>query len=793
VIAAALSIQDPRERPSENTEAADRMHARFFDRSSDFMTLLTIWKRFQESRRNLKRKNQLRKYCREHFLSYRRMREWQDIHAQICDILRENRMRPQAELPEASQQRYAAIHRCVLSGFLSNIAEKKEKNLYRAARGREVMIFPGSALFNRAGGWIVAAEMVRTSRLFARTVANIDVAWLESLGGDLCRFTYLNPGWDAGRKEVTATQQVSLFGLIIVTGRTVSYGRIDAEAATEIFIRRALMEDDLPSAPAFLSHNRKCIETVRGIENRIRRRDLLVGDDDIYRFYRNRLGRISSERALLDRIRRRGGDAFLRFNIDDLMLYEPGDAVIEQFPEQVRLGRRKFGCTYRFEPGRREDGLSVKIPLAQAGEVPEDSLDWLVPGMLKEKIAALIKGLPKRYRKRLVPVTETVDRLFEAVADRKGSLVNCLSESIHRLFGLNIPASAWPTDNLPEHLSMRVSIVGPNGEEIHGGREKSILKRDFPGGIQPDAFERARKQWEKTHITAWDFGDLPERIEIAAEGPAPGALFPGLAVDNRDPGRVDLKLFQRPDAALASHLEGVAALYGIYFAKDLKRLQKVLALPSRLKPAARYFGGAEQIASRMVSRVLCTLFRRNIRSADAFYETGEAKMPRLVEAGRRLQEDVLGVLEACAEARSVIERLAEASPQSSPLRNFFEDLESDLMRLVPDNFIELYGAERLRHLPRYIKAAAVRARRAEVHLEKDLAKAQTIQPFSRALQSLLQQLGPDSSTEKRAATEEFFWLIEEFKVSLFAQELKTAVPVSRKRLQERLTEIERMV
>jgi ATP-dependent helicase HrpA len=412
--------------------------------------------------------------------------------------------------------------------------------------------------------------------------------------------------------------------------------------------------------------------------------------------------------------------------------------------------------------------------------------------MLKEKIAALVKGLPKRYRRHLVPVTETVDRLFEAVADGQGTLVNRLSESIHRYYGLDIPAAAWPTDSLPEHLRMRVSIVGPAGKEIHGGRDKSILKRDVPGVRQPPAVERLRKQWERSHITGWDFGDLPERIEVDLEGPATGALFPGLAFDPRD-RRIDLKLFQRPDIARASHAAGVAALYALYLAKDLKRLQKVLDLPPRLKPAARYFGGAEQVASRLVATVVQTLFRRNIRSEAAFYETAESKMPQMADTGRRLRTQVLAVLEAYAEARGTIERLSESSPPSSALRDFFGARGAELSRLVPENFIELYSADRLGHLPRYLKAAAVRARRAEVHLEKDLAKDQVIRPFARALEDLLQQLGPESSEEKRAAVEEFFWLIEEFKVSLFAQELKTAVPVSRKRLQERLAEIERMV
>jgi ATP-dependent helicase HrpA len=791
VIAAALSIQDPRERPSENAGAADRVHAEFFDRTSDFLTLLKIWNRYQETRRQLKRKKQVRKYCRDHFLSYRRMREWQDIHAQLCEILTENRMRPPAEMPELSTSRCGAVHRCILSGFLSNIAEKKEKNLFRAARGREVMVFPGSALFNRAGGWIVAAEMVQTSRLFARTVADIDVGWLEPLGGELCRSAYLNPRWNVRRGEVTATEQVSLFGLVIVSGRTVSYGKVDAEEATEIFIRRALMDGELRNPPSFLTHNRRCLDEVRDIENRIRRRDLLVGADTVYRFYRDRLGPIFSQQALRRLIR--SGDAFLRFKKEDLMLYEPGPSVFEQYPDQVRLGRRKFACTYRFEPGEPDDGVTVTIPLSQAGDVPEDALDWLVPGLLKEKITALIKGLPKRYRRHLVPVAQSVDHLSETVGARTGPLINCLSEAIHRQYGLSIPAAAWPVDTLPEHLIMRVSIIGPTGEEIHSGRGRSALRHPFPEVGRPDALARIKRQWEKKRITRWEFGELPERIEIELEKHVPGVLFPALSVDPRDCRRIDLKLFQRPDAALASHKQGVAALYAIYFSRELKHLQKSLALPQRVKPAARHFGGVDRIEFQIITAMVHSLFRENIRSAEVFYETARSRATQMAPVARELRERAVEILEAYGAARTVIDQLARTVSPSSPLKTLFDDLRTELARLVPDNFIQLYSTDRLDHLPRYIRAAAIRARRAEDHLEKDQVKARSVHPFNQALQEVLAQLGPESSESKRAATEEFFWLIEEFKVSLFAQELKTAVPVSQKRLNQRLAEIERMV
>ncbi len=312
VIAAALSIQDPRERPADRAEEADKAQALFVDPASDFLTLVNIWNRYQETWREQKTTGQMKKFCRAHFLSFRRMREWRDIHAQLNDILAENGLSRAGAAGVDPDGRYAAVHKAVLSGFLSNIAVRKEKNVFQAAKGREVMIFPGSALFNRAGDWIVAAEMIETSRLFARMTATVDSAWLEELGGSLCRSTYLNPRWDARRGEVVATQQVSLFGLVIVTGRTVSFGPIDPETAAEVFIRGALLDGDVLHPPAFLQSNRKLIQRIKDMEDRVRRRDILVDDEEMVRFYRSRLPMVYDLRTLNRLIREKGGDGFLR-------------------------------------------------------------------------------------------------------------------------------------------------------------------------------------------------------------------------------------------------------------------------------------------------------------------------------------------------------------------------------------------------------------------------------------------------------------------------------------------------
>ncbi|MBE0559012.1 MAG: DUF3418 domain-containing protein, partial [Proteobacteria bacterium] len=418
-IAAALAIQDPRERPADKEAQADQAHARFKDPASDFSALLALWRRSYESGDSRKTENRLRRFCREHFLSYRRMREWRDIHDQILSILAEQRLLPRKGSDARKQESkkegadlYAAVHRSILSGYLGHIALKKEKNLYTATQGRQAMIFPGSGLFNRGGKWIVAAEMVETSRLFARTVANIDSGWLEELGGSLCRRTYSNPRWEKDRGEVVASEQVTLFGLTIVSGRSVSFGRIDPDGAARIFVRSALVGAEVKRPLPFLVHNQALIEKITAMEEKVRRHDLLVGEEEMAQFYEQRLPRISDIRSLQRLVRDRGSDGFLRMGEEDLLVKPPDPAEIALFPSAVSAGRWRLDCVYRFDPGKPLDGVTLKIPVHAVPSLPAASLDWSIPGLLKEKVLALLRGLPKEYRKRLQPLNETCEVLL---------------------------------------------------------------------------------------------------------------------------------------------------------------------------------------------------------------------------------------------------------------------------------------------------------------------------------------------------------------------------------------------
>ncbi|MCJ7594543.1 MAG: ATP-dependent RNA helicase HrpA, partial [Desulfobacterales bacterium] len=478
VIASALSIQDPRERPSEKAALADQMHAPFKDPGSDFITLLNIWNRYHREWEALKTQSKMRKFCRAHFLSFSRMREWVYTHEQITAILKEEKIPFRTrDAKETAEPLYTKIHRSILSGFLSNIAEKKDKNMYQAARGREVMVFPGSTLFNKNAPWIVAAEMVKTSRLYARTAAKIDSAWLEVLGGDLCRSTYSEPHWVKERGEVRAFETVTLYGLAIVPRRSASYGLINPEEAHRIFIQSALVEGDVDEPLPFLTHNLELINRLSLMEDKLRRRDILVGEAVVADFYSSRLDGVHDLRTLKRLIKEKGTDEFLRLSEEDLLMSVPDQGELSRYPDEIAFGKAFFKTSYRFAPGKEDDGVTVQIPSGVASGIEAERLDWGIPGHLGEKVRALIKGLPKRYRRPLVPVPETVDLIMKEMEQDGRPLLTALAHFIYHRFGVDIPASVWNEVEIPEHLKMRLSLIDQRGREIRAARDPLILRQ----------------------------------------------------------------------------------------------------------------------------------------------------------------------------------------------------------------------------------------------------------------------------------------------------------------------------
>ena len=788
IISAALSIQDPRERPLDKEKMADEAHTSFKDQQSDFITLLNIWHKYHEQLKIKKTQSQMRKYCKNNFLSYIRMREWQDIVRQIRLILQDHKMDLKSG-QKINEQLYNAIHRCILSGFLSNIAMKQKNNFFLAAKNREVMIFPGSTLFNRAGDWIVSAEMVETSRRFARTIGHINSEWLEFYGKNLCKRKYLNPHWEKKRGEVVADEQVYLFGLLIVPKRRVSYGAIDPDLAKDIFIQSALIEGEYYGNFEFLTYNQRLIKNIQNIENKTRRKDLLVSDEDQASFYGKRLHSICDIKSLKYLIRKKGSDDFLKMTEEDLLITKPDEYALSFFPDNITLNGKPFPFKYSFSPGEVTDGITIEIPQNQLENVIPYDFEWLVSGLLKEKVTALIKGLPKKYRKQLLPINRTVERLINLISDKSHKpLFSVLSQTIHENFNIDIPASTWKNIELPDYLKMRFSMVNHNGKQVIATRNIHDLlqSQNKSTNTSFDAWAKAAKKWEKNNCTEWDFGDLPDKVIIHDGWDA----YLGLCCKN---GQINLKLFESIELARVNHQKGVCAMLCKKFNSQLKYIQKNWAKEFRNHPACVVFGGYDYVVKSMQNYLTKTLFEKNIKTQIEYYSFIESISPILNKEASSLFDLKKLILDACEIVRVKIYNIEIMQAANPLIKQFCKQLRDDFENLLPTNYLDIFQHAQIIHLPRFLKAMSIRAERGISDIHKSIEKNKEIQLFTDQLKNLVEQLTRESSSEKQKATEDLFWMIEEYKVSLFAQELKTAYPVSSKRLQKRISEIKRMI
>jgi ATP-dependent helicase HrpA len=790
VIAAALGIQDPRERPTDKETQARQAHAAFRDPASDFSSLLVLWGRAFDHK-TPHSQNHLRRFCRTHFLSWQRMKEWRDIHEQIITILIDQKMAAKSDAVSTRQgaELYTAIHRSILSGYLGHIGLKSEKNLYKTSQGREALIFPGSGLYNRGGTWIVAAEMIETSRLFARTVANIDSDWLEEIGALLCRRTYSAPHWEKERGEVVALEQVTLFGLTIVNGRKVSFSRIDPDEAAKIFIRSALVDGEVKRPLPFLAHNQELIKKITEMEEKIRRRDLLASEEEMAAFYEKRLPGICDMRTVQRLIRECGNDLFLRMSEEDLLVKLPDRDELVLYPESVDAGGWRLECRYHFDPGKPDDGITLKIPAHAVSSLPSAALDWAVPGLLRNKVMALLKRLPKEYRKQLQPLAQTVDLILKEMA-QEGPLTNALGHFIYRKFGIDIPAESWSPDVLEEHLKLRFAVIDGNDKVIAEGRDTSIFRKEYDLEEESIAFSEKRRRWEKTEIHSWDFGDLPESLPVPDAGRPEQAAFPALVSSESG---ISIRLFRSSPEARQAHPLGVRALLALHLRDDLRFLHKSLAPSGDLKLWAAAFGGAKALENALCDKVIHDLMEVNIRTAAEFEIKVREIRTRLLTRGQEVLQKTGPLLNSLYDVSTLLRTFETANRGNRPILSFLENLRRELSELVPPDLLILYDADRIGHIKRYLRALGIRAERGAIHLEKVLLKGKEIDELAERHKHLASTLPAFASEEKRRAIEEVRWMIEEYKISLFAQEIKTAFPISRKRLDAKFDEIERLL
>ncbi|MGA2780752.1 MAG: ATP-dependent RNA helicase HrpA [Smithella sp.] len=827
VIAAALSIQDPRERPYDKADKASKAHALFAHPESDFLTYLNIWNRYHGSLESLPSQSKLRKFCRDHFLSYKRMIEWRDIYHQIMDIIggksktAKSGAHPAGAggfLPrgkkhikiEIDQIISDKIHRCILSGYLSNIAQKKEKNFYNAAKSRSVMIFPGSGLFNRAGGWIVAAEISMTSRVFARNVANIKCEWLEELGRDNCRYTYAAAHWEKNRGQVVALEKVTLFGLTIVEQRPVAYEIINPEEARSIFIREALVAGEVPRRIPFLEHNLSLFNHVKTMEEKLRKRGLVVDEETIARLYEQRLPVISDTRSLLNLIKEKGSDEFLRFREEDLIANEPDPEEISQYPDQIKIGEAAFACHYSFEPGKADDGVTVNVPLGFVSRAAAENIDSYLPSLLQEKAVYLLKSLPKSLRQKLPSPVQTAQLLLEQKSYLNKSLPQALSQLLYDKYKITVPRDAWALEKLPAHLNIRYSVIDETGKEIKNSRDINLLQKELADTINTLALDKIRGDWEKEGITRWDFGELPRQIPLTGIQGLIDYAYPALHLMNDS---VNLRLFSDQKESAANHTTGVAALYEIHFADKLKQLKKNVALNAGMKAIAANIGNPKHLEQSIINRVKKDLFLKPWRKQGDFIQHADSLNSKILQYGQHVLVSIEPVLKGFNDTHACVHKLMIKNTGNNPVLKFLQDIQTELQSLTPVDFPELYAFDRMKDLPRYSKALALRAERGSLNLAAAQNKMQQVMIYSRQLQQMLtpatndfmpsstgiqeisrfkDDISVDYPEEKKKLIEELFWMIEEYKVSLFAQELKTPYPVSPKKMNQLIEEIEKL-
>jgi len=833
IIAAGLSIQDPRERPLEKQQQADAAHRRFAHPDSDFLTLLNLWDSAHGEFETMSQ-SRLRRFCRDHFLSYTRLREWRDVHSQLLDTLEKRDDFKfssafdglKADDPRATAfgtPPYRAIHRSILAGLLGNIARLDEDNGgYKATHDRRVNLFPGSALFvredprkknqpARAGAkpktprWIIAAEIMETSRIYARTCARLDPAWALELGAHLVRVAHSEPFWNADQGRVLVKQRTRLYGLEL-DSRAVGYGRIDPPHATEIFIREGLVNDTITWPFDFLAHNRKVREQVEAILTRTRDSGYLNLDEAAYRFYAARLlpetggGRqeaqgeggvpgISAVAELVDLVRERRGaePRFLMMTVDDLRDPATPEQDTTAFPEVLPLQNNALPLAYAYKPGQSDDGVTLEVGVREAETLNAAALDWAVPGHLEAKVEHYLRTLPKELRRAFVPLGDTARSVAAQIARRdrltarRETLTEALAAQLREGFKIAVDPVLWAEKPPPDHLRVRVRVVDDEGRELCASRELAEIQaalhahgRAASAAVaheDPEAWRRARTQWEKSDQTAWTFGDIPARVQVGEQAGVPVFAFPGLRAGVEG---VALRLFKTPEEARDATRRGVAALLELqlrhdlgWMQRDLGKLRELGTLTATVAPLAVL----QEDAFQSVRRWICD----------------PRRVPDPVESGAetRLAAARFAAALECAKTdlRGIVPRLVDLLREILELRQAllvhaqpYPGLEADVAALLKADFLRTTPYGQLSHFPRYLKGMKLRADRWRQNPAKDAERARQLAPYVAAL------------AKRGDPTAEFRWLVEEFRVSLFAQELGTAEPVSVQKLDRALAE-----
>ena len=809
VIAAALSGQDVRDRPMEAAQAADEKHKKFDDERSEFVGVLKLWQWIEEGRGHESKpgahdqhkltNRQQEQRLRDSFVSVRRVREWRDIYSQLHTVVAEQGWRLNTE-----PATYEQIHLSMLAGLLGNIGLKSDDDdWYLGARGIKFWRHPGAHLSKKPGRWLVAAELVETTRLYGRGLAAIEPQWIPAIAGHLLKTQLLEPHWEKKAGEVVAHERATLYGLVIYNNKRVNFSRVDAVAAREIFIREALVaglhEDSFDTRLAFFAHNRKLVAQVQELEHKARRQDVLVDDDLIFAFYDKLLPGDVCSAVTLDRWFRDEGKrqpTLLQLSRDELMRHEAAGITTASFPKTLRLGGIDCAASYLHEPGDSKDGLSVTVPIYALNQVSEERCEWLVPGMLRDKVLALVKSLHQRPRSRLVPLPEFAAEFCATARVGEGGLIETLLKAVRERTQLAVQRNDFKAEQVGPHLFMNFRIVDEHGRQLGAGRDLAGLKAELGGqarsafqalavlkvagaeapaavaqeGPSPAAPKRDVVALPATQAyTAWTFGELPELLEVR-RGAQTMVGFPAL-IDRGS--HVDIEVFDEPEVAVQKHRAGLRRLIALQIKDPLKHLEKNIPDLTRMATAYMPLGTLEELREQIVEVALDRAYL-----ADPLPTNAASFLRRLEEGRTRLN---LIAQEVARTAATVLTEHAAALRKlkdSRPPREVGDDVTQQLQRLVPRRFLATTQWPALLQLPRYLKAVVLRLDKLRADPARDAARLAELRPLEqRWLRRVVELKGAS-----HARMDEYRWLLEELRVSLFAQELRTPQPVSVKRL-----------
>ena len=780
IIASVLSIQDPRERPMDKREAADTAHSKFAGEGSDFMSFLKLWDFFDHALKNKKSNKDLLNQCHANFLSFLRLKEWRELYSQIKQIIDEMDFKLNTEPANFEQ-----IHKALLAGLLGNIGFKDGDNdSYAGARGIRFYVAPGSTLKKTRPKWVIAAELVDTTKLYARCVAKIEPDWIEPLARGLTESHYSDPRWDRKMGMVNAWERVSLYGLTIIPKRRVHYGVINIKESREIFIREALANGDFDSRASFFNANESLIAEVEELEHKARRQDVLVDEHQLFAFYDTKIPADIVNAASFEKWREGAeklNPKLLYLTRDDLMRHGADAVTAVQFPENMMLGGVEVPLKYRFEPSHVLDGVTATIPLALLNQLDPTQTEWLVPGMLREKLIYLIKALPKAFRRVCVPVPEFVTVFLEQTKIGETPIKAALASHIQEVTTLKISGDDW-ADDTPTHLQMNFSVIDDAGRELAMGRDWVALKKQLGSAAQltfrntsPDHV----KDLEKTGLKQWDFGDLPKTLSFERDG-LQVTGYPALEDEQES---ISVKLFDTVYEAEVKHRKGVCRLMRFELKEQMKQLEKSLPNFNQYALLLRNVVSPDDLREDMMTAIADRAFigeddlPRNNADFMLLKQRARTRLPAVTQAIVRQVQLV------AAEYQLLI---AQQAKMPATVNRLKRDVEQQLSLLVYKNSFTQTPWEQLQHVPRYLKALRLRIEKQPANPDRDGKNAASVgllwQKWVEAIEK--QQKLDYIKSHQHSELHNFRWLIEELRVSLFAQELKTPFPISIKRLEK---------